>query len=581
MPLTLTNGRVTNWQVRKIAVVGPGIVGMPMAAMLAHARILEGTDTPARVVVVQRNSPTSGWKVDAINEGRSPIGGIEPDLDRVVAESVAAGLLSASHSYDALADADVILISTQTDKAGFAPDYGPLFEALTGIAGALQRRPAGNVPLVVFESTLAPSSMATVVREHFEGFGLVEGRDVLLGNSPNRVMPGRLVERVAASDKIVAGLHPDTPALIQRLYRRIVTRGTLHPTNSMTAEVVKTLENAYRDVRIAYAAEIVRYCDAHDIDFYEVRDQVNARLAQTDAASGDPNAVPSGGLLVPTVGVGGHCLPKDGILLWWRRIESGAETDDSLILNARLINDESPAQTLALAERAFGRVDGRTVGLLGAAYRFNSEDTRNSPTLPLARLLLDRGCRVTIHDPYVYPTDQNLRKFRLQGHFTRDLGEALREAELVVVCTGHKVYAEDLAGIRRMAPRLCGLVDGANTWRRSEAQRLGVPYAGVGRGTRVPTHAFVDFVYEGFRAMERGLANEVLALVEFLNARYATTDFNRVAFGEVQRIAGTCVTGCAIADPGEVAAVAPFEGFLPRLVASAVRAGGRHARAAV
>ena len=193
MPLTLSDRGVQSWQVRKIAVIGPGIVGMPMAALLAHSRICEGSDTPAQVVVVQRDSPTSGWKVDAINAGKSPIGGVEPDLDRVVAESVAAGLLSATRDYAGLRDADVILVCVQTDKAGIAPDYGPLFEALTHVAETLRTRPAGNVPLIVFESTLAPSSMATVIREHFARYGLIEGRDILLGNSPNRVMPGRLV----------------------------------------------------------------------------------------------------------------------------------------------------------------------------------------------------------------------------------------------------------------------------------------------------------------------------------------------------------------------------------------------------
>ena len=93
MPLRVTDGRAAEWQLRKIAVIGPGIVGMPMAAMLADARICEGTDEPATVTVIQRDSPTSGWKVEAINQGRSPIGGIEPDLDRLVRESVAAGRL--------------------------------------------------------------------------------------------------------------------------------------------------------------------------------------------------------------------------------------------------------------------------------------------------------------------------------------------------------------------------------------------------------------------------------------------------------------------------------------------------------
>ena len=167
-----------------------------MAALLAHARIREGTTTPAKVVVLQRPSPTSGWKVDAINAGRSPIGGVEPELDRVVAEAVQTGQLSATSDYATVRDADVILVCVQTDKRGFAPDYGPLFEALTGVGEHLRERPKGNMPLIIFESTLAPSSMTTVVREHFARYGLVEGRDILLGNSPNRVMPGRLVERV-------------------------------------------------------------------------------------------------------------------------------------------------------------------------------------------------------------------------------------------------------------------------------------------------------------------------------------------------------------------------------------------------
>ncbi len=570
MPLTLSAGRVTHWSVRKIAVVGPGIVGMPMAAMLAHARITEGSDTPATVTVIQRNSPTSGWKVGAINAGRSPIGGIEPDLDRVVAETVEAGLLNASHEYAAARDADVILVCTQTDKRGLAPDYGPLFEALEGLAVELKQRPVGNVPVVVFESTLAPSTMTTLIRELFARHGLVEGQDVLLGNSPNRVMPGRLVERVSTSDKLVAGLHPDTPGLIRKLYARIVTRGTLHPTNSMTAEVVKTLENAYRDVRIAFAAEVVRHCDAAGIDFYALRDQVNQRLHQDDQASADPNAVPSGGLLVPTVGVGGHCLPKDGILLWWRALEAQRDTSHSLILDARRINDRSPAATLDLAERAFGALNGRAVALLGAAYRFNSEDTRNSPTLVLARLLLDRGARVTIHDPYVYPTDQNLQRTGLADVFTRDLEAAVAPAEVLIMCTAHRVYLEQREAMLAAAKHARGVVDACNLWHAGDVTRRGLGYAGIGRGTAAPDPALVADVLAGFRAVETGVANEVNALVEFLNATYAADDFNRVRFSEVQRIAGTCVTGCAIVAPGKATPPSGASGFRSDLVARAL-----------
>ena len=570
MPLSFNpDHRVDTWEVRKIAVVGPGIVGMPMAALLAHARICEGSNVPARVTVIQRNSETSGWKVDAINAGRSPIGGVEPDLDRVVAESAAAGLLDASHDYTAARDADVILICTQTDKRGMAPDYGPLTEALEGIASQLAQRPAGNVPLIVFESTLAPSSMATVVRDLFARHGLVEGRDVLLGNSPNRVMPGRLVERVASSDKLVAGLHPDTPRLIARLYQRIVTRGTLHETNSMTAEVVKTLENAYRDVRIAYAAEVVRHCDAHDIDFFALRDRVNSRLQQSDTASADPNAVPSGGLLVPMLGVGGHCLPKDGILLWWRALEAEQPSQRSLILESRRINDEAPAWTLARIESLFGPVAGRRVALLGAAYRFDSEDTRNSPTLVLARLLLERGASVVIHDPYVYETDQNLRRTALTAHFSRDLDGVLSQAEIVVLCTGHKIYRDRRDAILDAAPHATGVFDACNLWPAQAVRGRGRQYGGIGRGAAEAPDALVDAVLAGFRAIETGVGNEVASLVGFLNRRYAADAFNQVRFSEVQRIAGTCVTGCDIADAGVVAAPSPSSGFASRLASLA------------
>ena len=114
MPLSFSSETDFDWQVKKICVIGPGIVGMPMAAMLAHAEIREGSDEPARVVVLQRDSKTSGWKVPAINSGSSVIGGVEPGLDNIVSDSVSKGLLSASHDYSEASDADMILVCVQT-----------------------------------------------------------------------------------------------------------------------------------------------------------------------------------------------------------------------------------------------------------------------------------------------------------------------------------------------------------------------------------------------------------------------------------------------------------------------------------
>jgi UDP-N-acetyl-D-mannosaminuronic acid dehydrogenase len=564
------------WRVRRIVVVGAGIVGTPMAALFARARVMIGQTEPAEVVVVQRRSTTSGWKVDAINEGTSPVGGIEPGLDTIFRDAHAAGLLRASDDPLAARDADVVVVCVQTDKDGIGPAYGPLLDALETTATALEQRMARWPALVVIESTLAPSTMATVVRPLFARHGLIDGDRVLLGNSPNRVMPGRLVERVVTSPKLVAGMLPVTAERIAELYGRVVTGGALRTTSSLTAEVVKTLENAYRDVRIAYSAEVCRHCDGEDIDFYAVRDAVNTRLAQADTASVDPCAIPTGGLLVPTVGVGGHCLPKDGVLLWWRAQEAGFDTSHSIILGARRINDASPAYTHRLATRLHGDIRHCPVTILGVAYRPDSEDTRNSPSLVLASRLVERGCSVTLHDPYVRRGDPNVVRLGFARWLTRDLEGAIGDAHVVFACTAHTAYVS--ARQRIIAATRKSLVDACNLFRPEDVTVLGRRYLGVARGSRLPSETLVDDVYAGFRAIERGVANEVAMLCDFLNNRFAHTPEERVEFADVQRLAAECPTGCAIVGAGPVAARTFRSGFRSALVAAAV--GGSDGRAA-
>jgi UDP-N-acetyl-D-mannosaminuronate dehydrogenase len=336
----------------------------------------------------------------------------------------------------------------------------------------------------------------------------------------------------------------------------------------MTAEVVKTLENAVRDVRIAYAAEVGRYCDAQDIDFFALRQRVNARLSQ-----GGAGASPLGELMVPTVGVGGRGLPKDGVLLWWRALESGENPAHSLVLEARRINDESPAQLLALIERVSGRVRGRSIALLGVAYRADSSDARCSPTLALARQLVDRGAQVSLHDPHVSAADQHLMRAELASRFHRDPADALATAEVVVVCVAHREYLDGGERWLPHAQRLRTVVDACNAYRASQIATPAVRYGGLGRGLRKPSGAHVDAVVAGLEAVMQGLANEAAWLVDLLNARYARDPFSAVDFDEVRRLAATGRMGCELAAPGPVPAVRPFEGFTSRLVACATSAG--------
>lgn len=560
------------WNVRRIAVVGPGFIGMPMAALLAYARIRVGSEDPAHVVVVRRGPGSLGWQTEAINSGRSPIGGIEPGLDSIIRTAVADGLLSATDDLEVLRHADVILVCVPSD---LAPDENPLYDALYAVSLEVAQRGDRVAPLVIIEATLAPTALQNDVLDVFRAAGLEDGRDVHLGYSPHRVMPGRLMERVSSSDKLVAGLTAETTSRMAEVYNQVVTRGTLHRTNPLTAELAKTLENAYRDVRIALATEVARYCDEHDIDFYKLREWLNGELLQRDIASFQPTAVPRGALLIPTLGVGGHALPRDGHLLWAQARELSASADDSLILEARRINDESPLVLKALVERLLGSLEKRSICLLGTAYKSNSDDTKNSPTFALARALQAAGARVTLHDPYVRaaPVTDDQQVTSLES--TTDLAKAFDGAELAVVCVAHRDYVEGVGSILLAGRQMRVLVDAANAFQRRVFEDSGVLYAGIGRGTRHPPTDVCRIVYDAFRVIERGMASEVSSLIATLNSAYAAHDFARVRFEHLQFLVGTCPTGCAIADPGPAAPALDHGDFASRLVAKAVAATAR------
>jgi UDP-N-acetyl-D-mannosaminuronic acid dehydrogenase len=517
-----------------------------MAALLARARLTIGGANPATVVVLQRPSASSGWKVGSINAGQSPIGGVEPMLDDIVRETVAAGLLSATHDPATVRDADVILFSVQTDKRGVGPDYGPLFAAVDVVAAEICQRAAGITPLVVFESTLAPSSLATVVRQRFQNVGLEDGRDMYLAHSPNRVMPGRLVERVAHSDKLVAGLTPEATRLTAQLYRHVVTHGTLHETNAVTAEMTKTLENAYRDVRIALAAELAAYCDQEDIDFFMLRDAVNTLLQDTDEASHAPFTVPTGALLVPMIGVGGHCLPKDGVLLWWRAQELELPTARSLILASRTINDGGPARVLQRLERLLAARPGRTIAILGVAYRGDAEDTRNAPGLALAHLLRANGFIVRLHDPHVRPDDPNLRANGLQDIFSRSLDLALDGADAVVLAAPHAAYGRLGAALVNNA-RHRPVFDGVQLLSREQRRLPGVD--AIGRGARTPSAQLIGEAAQAARSVALGVSREVHWLATVLNDRFALEGYTAADADEVLRLVRTCPTGANLPQP--------------------------------
>ena len=442
---------------RTIVVIGMGYVGIPAAALLA--------DVPGHQVIgVQRRSRRSGWKIDWINSGKNPFEGDEPGMDELIARVVLEKqTFRVTDDFTVCKDADVILIDVQTPtNTERIPEYLSL--RTVSAQAAIYLRPG---TLVIIESTVAPGTTEHVVQPILEeGSGLKAGVDFLLAFSYERVMPGKLLEYIVDFPRVVGGIDAESTDRAVELYRTIVySSQEITPASVLTAELAKTMENAYRDVNIAFANEMARVCEAMGVDVYEIRRLMNARHDRH--------------MHLPGAGVGGHCLPKDPWLLKFGVDTYGAHTVPlRMIALAREINDEMPLHLADLTVRALEErgtpIEAAKVAVLGAAYLEDSDDTRNTPAVPLIQVLQERGASVACHDPYV----RELEGFEV----TRSLDQAVKDADAVVLVTGHKAYYDlDLAWLKGQV-RTPVLIDGRNVFEAAAVRAAGFTYRAIGKG---------------------------------------------------------------------------------------------------
>jgi len=383
----------------RLAIIGLGYVGLPVAALFAEA----GFD----VTGIEKRDD----RVEQINNGLCPIEGDEPGLPELLKKVVKSGRLRATTNYQNLEDREVILIDVETpvDEHN-VPQYKALRSALTKLAPVMM-----DGALVIVESTIAPGTMRDVVVPMLEEeSGGKLNQDFYLGNCPERVMPGKLIKNLKTVNRVVGGMTPGTADLMVALYRQIV-EAELDPTDCITAELVKTTENAYRDVQIAFANEVALICEAVGGDVWKVRELVNKS--------------PGRQMHLPGAGVGGHCIPKDPWLLAYSVKDKKVPL--RLIPAARQINDSMPQHMIDLlidALRKAGReLKGARIAVLGYAYLEDSDDTRNSPSAELVRILHNLGAQTVIHDPWV-------------KEYESDLYERIRGCDAVVVMVAHSAY---------------------------------------------------------------------------------------------------------------------------------------------
>jgi UDP-N-acetyl-D-mannosaminuronic acid dehydrogenase len=445
-----------------------GYVGIPAAVLFANA----GYD----VVGIQRRSKRSGWKIDWLNEGRCPIGGKEPELPELLQKVVKKNTFRVTDDFSVIQNVDFILIDVQTPTDN---NHIPRYESLKEVCHQIGKYLTyGKV--VIIESTVAPGTTENLVKPILEAesglkAGLPQGFGLCF--SYERVMVGRLIHNIREYPKIIGGIDAESTRIAMDLYRAIV-KGGVYGTDPITAEISKTVENAYRDVQIAFANEVALLCERLGTDVYEVRKFVNG--LPNDPSS--PGANPIRNMHFPGAGVGGHCLPKDTWLLMYGYNKYASIKNpypSSVLADARSLNDWMPIHMVDLLESALIEskkdLKNSVIGVLGFTFLENSDDCRNTPTVPFLKELEKRGAKYKIHDPYVKENDDGYR-------IEPELDIALQGCDALVLMTKHDVYGEITPERVQNLLRTKIVIDGRNLFDPIKFTIAGFVFKGIGKG---------------------------------------------------------------------------------------------------
>lgn len=449
----------------KIVVIGMGYVGIPMAALLADV-------DDFYVTGIQRRSKRSGWKIDWLNNGKNPFEGEEPGLDELIARVVKNGKFKVTDKYDDVDDADFILIDVQTpvDLYSKVPRYESLEEVSKEISKHLKKG-----VIVIIESTVAPGTTDNIVQPILEeGSGLKRGQDFYLVFSFERLMPGKLIEYITDMERVIGGGCDEANKRAKNLYEKVIKK-EIRVTDTLTAELTKCIENAYRDVNIAFANEMALLCEDFNRDIFEIIELINQRHDRM--------------MHYPGSGVGGHCLTKDPHLLeYGHRTYTEYKYNSEILLKARELNEFMPRHMVELMEDIFREshrlVDNIKVVLLGVSYKADTDDTRNTPTEHVIKVLKSRYHSHNIifiaHDPYVKERDYK------QTELTDDFDKAVSGADVLIFVTNHHEYYNIELDDLKKKVRTPIIIDGRNIFNKKLVEQKGFIYRKVGEGPKKP-----------------------------------------------------------------------------------------------
>ncbi|MCL2785260.1 MAG: UDP-N-acetyl-D-mannosamine dehydrogenase [Propionibacteriaceae bacterium] len=409
--------------INTLCVIGLGYIGLPTSVVFAdHGVRVYGVDVRAESVA-------------AINAGQAPF--IEADLAQRLSAVVESGMLTASME-PCRADATIIAVPTPflADKSA---DLSYIQAAVTELAPYLY-----DGALVILESTSPPGATQKL------GTWIAQARPDLVDDSgnlsvdiahcPERVLPGRVMVELVTNDRIVGGLTPAAAARAQELYS-IISKAAILPTDSMTAEMAKCVENSFRDVNIAFANELSVICDNLGIDVWEVIELANHH--------------PRVNILSPGPGVGGHCVAVDP---WF--IVAADPSDARIIKMAREVNDDKPGWVVKKVQDAAAGKTAPIIAALGLAFKPNIDDLRESPARHITGNLakaFPQG-RILVVEPNITQLPAELEAMpnvELSGY-----AQALEQAEIVVLLVDHAEFLEKPALTEKI-----DIIDTRGIWR--------------------------------------------------------------------------------------------------------------------
>lgn len=390
-----------NFDSIQVGIFGLGHIGLPTAAILA--------DNNIKVLGADVNKDT----VDTINLGKCNFE--EPGLKDLVKKVVQNGFLSATNDLEYAAqicDVLVVIVPTPVYDNKKA-DLSYVISACESIKKGLKK---GN--LVIIESTVPPETGINVVKPLLEESGLECGKDFYLAYSPERALPNNTIYEMTHNVRIVGGFNDKSADLTAQLYSNVTQGDIIKVKNITSAEMVKLMENTYRDVNIALSNELAMICEKINVNVNEV---INAA-----------NYHPRVNIHTPGPGVGGHCIPIDPYFLI--ELADNYGSNARLISDSREINNSMPHHVLDMILKEEDINKNSSIGILGVAYKGNVEDIRETPSKEIIKLLLDEDFNVIAHDPFV--KDEVIESFGVKSVEY----EKVLSCDCVVLMTDHDLY---------------------------------------------------------------------------------------------------------------------------------------------